>query len=91
MESPLLVLTGKPQPPASLRKYSAVLAYRQTFVIGGLLKSAGTNAELGVGRYLIAEADESDASFFVPAANVGGHYKILTKIICRPITTTLLS
>lgn len=34
-----------------------------TFVIGGLLNSAGTNAELGVGRYLIAEADESDASF----------------------------
>ena len=28
-----------------------------TFVIGGLLKSAGTNAELGAGRYLIAEAD----------------------------------
>ncbi|MEM7001992.1 MAG: UDP-N-acetylmuramate--L-alanine ligase [Pseudomonadota bacterium] len=34
-----------------------------TFVIGGLLKSAGTNAELGAGRYLVAEADESDASF----------------------------
>lgn len=34
-----------------------------TFVIGGLLNSAGTNAELGLGRYLIAEADESDASF----------------------------
>ena len=34
-----------------------------TFVIGGLLKSAGTNAELGAGRYIIAEADESDASF----------------------------
>ena len=34
-----------------------------TFVIGGLLKSAGTNAQLGEGRYLIAEADESDASF----------------------------
>jgi UDP-N-acetylmuramate--alanine ligase len=34
-----------------------------TFVIGGLLNSAGTNAELGMGRYLIAEADESDASF----------------------------
>ena len=34
-----------------------------TFVIGGLLKSAGTNAALGAGRYLIAEADESDASF----------------------------
>ncbi|XOV85680.1 MAG: UDP-N-acetylmuramate--L-alanine ligase [bacterium] len=34
-----------------------------TFVIGGLLNSAGTNAELGLGRYLIAEADESDGSF----------------------------
>lgn len=34
-----------------------------TFVIGGLLNSAGTNARLGQGRYLIAEADESDASF----------------------------
>ncbi|MBQ9274520.1 MAG: UDP-N-acetylmuramate--L-alanine ligase [Succinivibrio sp.] len=34
-----------------------------TFVIGGLLNSAGTNARLGSGRYLIAEADESDASF----------------------------
>jgi len=34
-----------------------------TFVIGGLLNSAGTNARLGGGRYLIAEADESDASF----------------------------
>ena len=34
-----------------------------TFVIGGLLKSAGTNARLGTGRFLVAEADESDASF----------------------------
>jgi UDP-N-acetylmuramate--alanine ligase len=34
-----------------------------TFVIGGRLKSAGTNARLGEGRYLVAEADESDASF----------------------------
>lgn len=34
-----------------------------TFVIGGLLNSAGSNARLGSGRYLIAEADESDASF----------------------------
>jgi UDP-N-acetylmuramate--alanine ligase len=34
-----------------------------TFVIGGLLNSAGTNARLGESRYLIAEADESDASF----------------------------
>ncbi|MCK3657650.1 UDP-N-acetylmuramate--L-alanine ligase [Pasteurellaceae bacterium Pebbles2] len=34
-----------------------------TFVNGGLVKSAGTNAYLGASRYLIAEADESDASF----------------------------
>ena len=34
-----------------------------TFVIGGLLNSAGTNAQLGQSRYLVAEADESDASF----------------------------
>ncbi len=34
-----------------------------TFVIGGRLKSAQSNARLGAGRYLVAEADESDASF----------------------------
>ena len=34
-----------------------------TFVIGGKLTSAGTNAKLGGSRYLVAEADESDASF----------------------------
>lgn len=34
-----------------------------TFVIGGVLTSAGSNARLGEGQYLVAEADESDASF----------------------------
>ncbi len=34
-----------------------------TFVIGGKLTAAGTNARLGKGEYLVAEADESDASF----------------------------
>lgn len=34
-----------------------------TFVIGGLLNSAESNAKLGASRYLVAEADESDASF----------------------------
>jgi UDP-N-acetylmuramate--alanine ligase len=34
-----------------------------TFVIGGRLKSADANARLGEGDYLVAEADESDASF----------------------------
>ena len=34
-----------------------------TFIIGGLLNSVGSSARLGAGRILIAEADESDASF----------------------------
>ncbi|WP_337882016.1 UDP-N-acetylmuramate--L-alanine ligase [Chromobacterium haemolyticum] len=34
-----------------------------TFVIGGKLTAAGTNARLGSGEFLVAEADESDASF----------------------------
>ena len=34
-----------------------------TFVIGGRLNSAGANARLGSGEYIVAEADESDASF----------------------------
>jgi UDP-N-acetylmuramate--alanine ligase len=34
-----------------------------TYVIGGLLNSRGSNARLGTGKFLVAEADESDASF----------------------------
>lgn len=34
-----------------------------SYVIGGRLNSAGRNAKLGLGHYLVAEADESDASF----------------------------
>src|SRR3546814_1142287 len=34
-----------------------------TFVIGGRLTSAGANARLGQGEYIVVEADESDASF----------------------------
>ncbi|NWG87494.1 MAG: UDP-N-acetylmuramate--L-alanine ligase [Hydrogenophilaceae bacterium] len=36
-----------------------------TFVIGGKLLAAGANAKLGQGEYLVAEADESDASFLL--------------------------
>ena len=36
-----------------------------TFVIGGRLNAAGANARLGSGDYLVAEADESDASFLL--------------------------
>ena len=47
-----------------------------TFVIGGLLNSAGSNARLGSSKYLIAEADESDASFLhlQPMVSVGDQY-----------------
>ncbi|MBT4838380.1 MAG: UDP-N-acetylmuramate--L-alanine ligase [Methylococcales bacterium] len=34
-----------------------------TYVIGGLLNSSGSHSKLGTGHYLVAEADESDASF----------------------------
>lgn len=34
-----------------------------TYVIGGKLNAAGSNARLGQGEFLVAEADESDASF----------------------------
>ncbi len=36
-----------------------------TYVIGGRLNAAGANAHLGKGDYLVAEADESDASFLL--------------------------
>lgn len=36
-----------------------------TFVIGGILTAAGSNARLGEGHYLVAEADESDCSFWL--------------------------
>ena len=45
---------------------ASVLAEGQldpSFVIGGLLNSAGTNARLGQGDFIVVEADESDASF----------------------------
>ncbi|MEK9719714.1 MAG: UDP-N-acetylmuramate--L-alanine ligase [Quisquiliibacterium sp.] len=45
---------------------SSVLAHGgldPTFVIGGRLNSAGANARLGSGDYIVVEADESDASF----------------------------
>ena len=36
-----------------------------SFVIGGILNSAGSNAKLGTGEFLVAEADESDTSFWL--------------------------
>ncbi|MBS0309147.1 MAG: UDP-N-acetylmuramate--L-alanine ligase [Proteobacteria bacterium] len=47
-----------------------------TFVIGGRLTSAGANAKLGAGDFLVAEADESDASFL----NLSPCIEVITNI-----------
>lgn len=54
---------GKTTTTSLLASIYAEGGYDPTFVIGGLLNSAGSNAKLGKSRYFIAEADESDASF----------------------------
>ena len=47
-----------------------------TFVIGGRLNSAGANAKLGAGDFIVAEADESDASFL----NLSPMIEVITNI-----------
>lgn len=47
-----------------------------TFVIGGRLTSAGSNAKLGSGDFIVAEADESDASFL----NLSPVIEVITNI-----------
>lgn len=54
---------GKTTTTSLLAAIFAAAGQDPTFVIGGLLNSAGCNAQLGASRYLVAEADESDASF----------------------------
>nr|WP_314483125.1 UDP-N-acetylmuramate--L-alanine ligase [uncultured Pseudomonas sp.] len=54
---------GKTTTTSLLASVFAAGGLDPTFVIGGRLTAAGTNAQLGTSRYLIAEADESDASF----------------------------
>ena len=54
---------GKTTTTAMVSSIYAEAGLDPTFVNGGLVKAAGTHARLGHSRYLIAEADESDASF----------------------------
>ena len=54
---------GKTTTTAMVSSIYAEAGLDPTFVNGGLVKAAGVHARLGHGRYLIAEADESDASF----------------------------
>ena len=54
---------GKTTTTSMIASIFAEAGLDPTFVIGGRVNSAGTNAQLGQSRFLIAEADESDASF----------------------------
>lgn len=54
---------GKTTTTSLLASVLAAANLDPTFIIGGLVNSTGTNAQLGASRYLVAEADESDASF----------------------------
>lgn len=54
---------GKTTTTSLIASVLAEGALDPTFVIGGRLNSAGSNARLGTGSYLVAEADESDGSF----------------------------
>jgi UDP-N-acetylmuramate--alanine ligase len=54
---------GKTTTTSLIASILAEASLDPTFVIGGRLASVDANARLGAGRYLVAEADESDASF----------------------------
>ena len=54
---------GKTTTTSLVTSVLAEAALDPTFVIGGLLHSAGANSRLGSGEYIVVEADESDASF----------------------------
>ena len=54
---------GKTTTTSLVASVLATAGMDPTFVIGGRLNSAGANAQLGSGEYIVVEADESDASF----------------------------
>jgi UDP-N-acetylmuramate--alanine ligase len=54
---------GKTTTTSLVASVLAQAGFDPTYVIGGRLNSAGTNAALGSGEYMVVEADESDASF----------------------------
>ncbi|MEO7242605.1 MAG: UDP-N-acetylmuramate--L-alanine ligase [Variovorax sp.] len=54
---------GKTTTTSLVASVLAEAGFDPTFVIGGRLNSAGANAQLGSGDYIVVEADESDASF----------------------------
>ncbi|UCE27281.1 MAG: UDP-N-acetylmuramate--L-alanine ligase [Candidatus Coatesbacteria bacterium] len=67
---------GKTTLTSILAELMAAGGLDPTYVIGGRLNSAGVNAKLGDGEYLVAEADESDGSFL----RLSPIYVILTNV-----------
>ncbi len=88
---------GKTTTTAMISNIYAEAGLDPTFVNGGVVKSSGRHACLGTGRYFIAEADESDASFLhlQPMVSVvtnieadhmdtyGGDFENLKKVFVR--------
>lgn len=56
---------GKTTTTSLIASILAAAGLDPTYVIGGLLNAAGTNAKLGKGDFIVVEADESDASFLM--------------------------
>ncbi len=54
---------GKTTTTSMIAQILAEAGLDPTFVVGGLIRAYGTNARLGQGQYIVAEADESDGSF----------------------------
>jgi UDP-N-acetylmuramate--alanine ligase len=62
---------GKTTTTSLVASLLAAAGQDPTFVIGGVLNAWGSNARLGHGDYLVAEADESDGSFLLLQPVVG--------------------
>ena len=62
---------GKTTTTSLIATVMAHAALDPTVVIGGRLNSLGSNAKLGQGEYLVAEADESDGSFLMLSPTIG--------------------
>ncbi|MGI9230008.1 MAG: UDP-N-acetylmuramate--L-alanine ligase [Gammaproteobacteria bacterium] len=67
---------GKTTTTSLIASLLAAAGLDPTYVIGGQLNSTGSNAKLGAGRFLVAEADESDGSFM----RLSPVYAVLTNI-----------
>jgi len=88
-----LLVAGSHGKTTTTSLLSTILAYAgsdPTVVIGGKLKAFGTNARLGRGEFMVAEADESDGSFLKLSPAIGvvtnidrehmDHFKTMTSL-----------